>query len=49
MFDTRRRNKKLDEQLFLCTAVLSSLMVYNTTGSVDENGKNIASQITQVS
>ena len=37
MFDSRRRNKKLDEQLFLCTSVLSSLIIYNTMGSVDEN------------
>lgn len=37
MFDVRRRNKKLDEQLFLCTAVLSSLLIYNTIGSVDQH------------
>jgi hypothetical protein len=36
MFNGSRRNKKLDEQLFFLSSFLSSILIYNTAGSIDE-------------
>ena len=36
MFNGNRRNKKLDEQLFFLASFLSSILIYNTAGGIDE-------------